>query len=302
MNNPSSANYNQQIPAHPEDYWKDEWVLSRHSTKGGGLIVDRHTEPPDEIETGGTSHHIIGYLLSEFAPRQITRMDGKEYDGVNKRGDIWLKPADTDAFWYWESTDECLIFSIKPDWLGRIALENDFLNPDKIEILPVLKTCDLKLELLANEFYLEMNNNGFGSKLYIESLANIFAVHILRNYCTFCAKTQEYLGGLSPYQKQRAIDYIQAHLGRELGLTEVSQLVGLSQYHFVRQFKKSVGITPHQYVMQQRVEMAKRMLKRQTIPLSDIAFDCGFSNQSHLGRVFKRYTGTTPKRYQQEFI
>ena len=67
----------------------------------------------------------------------------------------------------------------------------------------------------------------------------------------------------------------------DVGLAKVSRLVGLSQYHFVRQFKKSVGITPHQYVMQQRVEMAKRMLKRQDIPLSDVAFDCGFSNQSH---------------------
>ena len=75
----------------------------------------------------------------------------------------------------------------------------------------------------------------------------------------------------------------------------------MSRFYFCRLFKKSVGATPYQYVMQQRVEMAKRMLQQQGLSIADVAFDCGFANQSHLGRIFKKHTGTTPKKYREKF-
>ena len=290
---------NCQTLTHPMNCWKDDWVLSRKSIHAEGLIVDHHIEPPDEVVEKATMHHILCYFFN-FGSRQITRMNGEEYDGAMKQGSLWLKPTYMSGFWHWESTDECLMFAIKPDFLRKVALENDCLNPDKIEVMPIVHTRNSELDILAMQFKQEIDNPKFGNRMYIESLANIFAIQLLRDYCTFPATLKEIKGGLSPFQKQQAIDFIQTHLTQDVGLKKISELTNLSQFHFVRQFKKSIGITPHQYIMQQRVEMAKRLLKQQDLAIANIALDCGFSNQSHLGRVFKRHIGTTPKKYREE--
>jgi len=74
----------------------------------------------------------------------------------------------------------------------------------------------------------------------------------------------------------------------------------MSESHFSRSFKQSAGIAPYQYLMQQRVERAKQLLKQQAISISDIALDCGFANQTHLTKVFRQMTGVTPKAYQKQ--
>ena len=74
----------------------------------------------------------------------------------------------------------------------------------------------------------------------------------------------------------------------------------MGESHFSRSFKQSVGIAPYQYLMQQRVERAKQLLKKQAISIGDIALDCGFANQTHLTKVFRQMTGVTPKAYQKQ--
>ena len=90
-------------------------------------------------------------------------------------------------------------------------------------------------------------------------------------------------------------DYISDRLDRELSLNELAAIAQLSPYHFSRAFKQSTGISPHQYVIQQRIERAKQLVLQGKMSLADIAIACGFSHQSHLNRHFKRITGVTPK-------
>ena len=302
MNNQPQNNSDSQIVAHPIDCWKDDWVLSRRSIHAGGFIIDRHIEPPDEGEAGATSHHIIGYLLSNFAPRQITRMDGKEYDGVNKRGSIWLKPAPTPGFWRWESNDECLVFAIKPDLLSKVALKNNCSNANNIEIVPVVHGRDRILDSLAILFLEEMNNAELANPMCIEHLVDLFAVHLLRNYCTFPITVKEYFDGLAPYKLKQAKEYINDYLDSSIKVKQLSELVGISQYHFSRMFKKSTGFTPHEYVIDQRIERVKRLLKDNKLTLAEIASDCGFTHQSHMGQLFVKHVGITPKQYRKKVL
>lgn len=90
-------------------------------------------------------------------------------------------------------------------------------------------------------------------------------------------------------------DYISDRLDRELSLNELAAIAQLSPYHFSRAFKQSTGISPHQYVIQCRVERAKQLLQQGKMSIGEIAIACGFSHQSHLNRHFKRLTGVTPK-------
>ena len=80
-------------------------------------------------------------------------------------------------------------------------------------------------------------------------------------------------------------------MAQDLSILDLASLTSMSESHFSRSFKQSVGIAPYQYLMQQRVERAKQLLKQQAISISDIALDCGFANQTHLTKVFRQMTG-----------
>ena len=79
-------------------------------------------------------------------------------------------------------------------------------------------------------------------------------------------------------------------------MTELAIMAQLSQWHFLRQFNQHVGMPPHKWLIQSRVHKARRLLKQGLRPV-DIAIDCGFSDQSHLNRHFKKYLGVTPMQY-----
>lgn len=99
---------------------------------------------------------------------------------------------------------------------------------------------------------------------------------------------------------QQVLDYIHAHLTENITLKEIAAQLGMSQSYFCRWFKQLVGISPYQYVLQQRVEQAKQLLQDPNIKLVDVALQCGFNSQSHLIHHFKRQTDTTPGAYQQQ--
>jgi AraC family transcriptional regulator len=102
--------------------------------------------------------------------------------------------------------------------------------------------------------------------------------------------------GLTRTQLQQVLDYIHTHLDRDLSLTELAEVINISPTYFASTFKQAIDISPHQYVIQQRVEQAKLMLSKTDLAIADIALQVGFSSQSHLNQQFKRLTGMTPKQ------
>ena len=101
-------------------------------------------------------------------------------------------------------------------------------------------------------------------------------------------------GGLSPARTHRICEYIHANLGQNISLEALAEMAGLSTYHFARAFKQTVGMPPHGYLLQRRIEHAQQMLRNTDLPMSEIALSAGFSDQSHLARHFRRLTGMSP--------
>ena len=93
-------------------------------------------------------------------------------------------------------------------------------------------------------------------------------------------------------------DYIEAHLDDRLTLTEVAGVAYLSPYHFSRSFKQAVGVGPRRYIVQRRVARAKTLLRRTNQPLSWVAQEAEFADQSHLTAEFRRQIGVTPGQFR----
>lgn len=103
-------------------------------------------------------------------------------------------------------------------------------------------------------------------------------------------------GGLTHSQWQQVSNYINTYLDRDLSLVEIAQVINISPTYFASLFKHATGISPHQYVIQKRVERAKMLLSKTDLAIANIALEVGFSSQSHLNQQFKRFTGMTPKQ------
>jgi AraC family transcriptional regulator len=109
-------------------------------------------------------------------------------------------------------------------------------------------------------------------------------------------------GGLAVWQAKRALEYIEDNLGSKMGVRDVADLVALSPGHFSRAFKQSLGSSPMAYVAARRVERAKLMMTSTRERLTDIALACGFADQSHLTRSFRRVVGMSPGRWRRTSI
>ena len=103
---------------------------------------------------------------------------------------------------------------------------------------------------------------------------------------------------LSAQKLQRTIDYIHARLGQDITLSELADVAQMNPYRFARAFKSSTGITPHRYLLLQRIEQAKKLLTLNQLSIAEISYQLGFASQSHFANTFVRFTKVTPKVYR----
>lgn len=105
-------------------------------------------------------------------------------------------------------------------------------------------------------------------------------------------------GGLPPRVVRRICEHIEDHIDQRITVELLAGLAKLSVCYFVRAFKQSMGITPHDYLIRQRVERTKRLLSSTDMPLSQIALAAGFADQSHFARRFRQHVGMSPRDYR----
>lgn len=108
------------------------------------------------------------------------------------------------------------------------------------------------------------------------------------------------VGGLAPWQVKRVKRFIDERISSSISLDDLAQQVKLSTSYFSAAFKASFGVSPHNFIIQRRVQLAKSMMLESDAPLCEIALDCGLSDQAHLSRIFRRYTGTTPSAWRRD--
>jgi AraC-like DNA-binding protein len=106
-------------------------------------------------------------------------------------------------------------------------------------------------------------------------------------------------GGLAPWQKHKIDQYLREHLQRPVRVNELAQQLPLSVSYFSRAFKQTFGTSPHEYIIQLRLERAQELMVTTAAPLSQIALDCGFGDQAHLSKLFRRGMGESPSTWRR---
>lgn len=109
-------------------------------------------------------------------------------------------------------------------------------------------------------------------------------------------------GKLSGWQAKRLMSYIEENLDRPIRSPDLIRLTGISSGHFFRTFKATFGEAPFAYIAGRRVKLAQQMMLTTSLPLCQIALDCGLCDQSHLTRLFRQYVGTTPSQWRREYV
>jgi len=106
--------------------------------------------------------------------------------------------------------------------------------------------------------------------------------------------------GLPTRQLSRVCDFLTEHFSEDIGLEDLAKLTGLTSKHVARAFRQSTGMPPHQYLIGQRIEAAKRRLVNTRESLADIAVECGFADQSHFTAAFRKAVGYPPGTWRRK--
>jgi len=273
-----------------------------HSSQEAGwrnIHIAHYQLPAIEIpETTGLQHLIS--LPSWKHPTEVEMVvDGKRYllhRDPSEIGCIEMMPAYAPLKVRTSQSSETTHCYLNPTFLSHAAYES--ANPEQVELKPILPRHDPLVYQIVLSLKIVLETDATNSCFYAESMATALAAHFLRNYSTRKLALPEYEDGLPKYKLKQALEYMNVHLSENVSLATISDELGISQYYFCRLFKQSTGITPHAYLIQQRVERAKALLKLKEFTMLDIAIECGFANPSHFAKHFRLLTGITPKQFR----
>ena len=252
--------------------------------------------PGRMLEHANPFHEVNINLGGRLTTEKISA-NGKLVRTKGAAGNLCITPAGQPISAFWEKPLDNMGISFNTDFVVRTAIENRFNS--KFEFAEIYKEKDSLIQHIGLALLAEAESETPAGRLYAESLIQTLTLHLLKNYSTANLQQENTHGGLSGYKLRRVQEFINANLEEDLSLAEIAAVCDLSQYHFARAFRASTGLTPQQYLMQQRIERAKELLSKDNLPIVEISLQTGFKNQSHFTTLFRKYTKFTPKLWRE---
>jgi AraC family transcriptional regulator len=269
---------------------RNELDLSHFGKPHPGTGSSNHPSSPQDGVVLALQRNIFGASEPEKSGLQIVPFPNGTISLVNLALDPTAYPKDV---------SDCFNFLIPRATFDQLADDHGADRIVELAVRPGVAANDpIVLHLgdcliPAIERYLRTNVQ------FVDRITTALNIHFARVYGSMHFLPPLVSGGLAPWQLRLARDRINASLEEELSLNQIARECRLSASHFVRAFTRSTGISPHRWLMQRRVDVAKDLMLSTDTSLVEISLKCGFSDQSHFTRVFAETTGETPGRWRQ---
>ena len=271
-------------------------VVRKRKAAWDGIKLEHCQLRPGELPAHRHREHVVLLSLTDGCKGELITSSGIGVRGTERRGNICVLPSGLEHQAALEGNSEHLALYVDPLLITKAAAETQLAG--SFEITERYTRADKVISSIGMALLGELDSEGLSGRLYAESLANVLAVHLLRYYAVTTPRSVTFTGGLSPAKLRLVTDFIAHNYGKDLKLNELAHVAGMSSFHFAREFKRTTGTTPHQYLIKFRVERAKALLAKNDLPLIEVGLRSGFSHQSHFTRLFRRLTGTTPHSYR----
>jgi len=269
--------------------------FSSQSLEWEGVSLGRFSLPP--VESGTIEiPEVTLHLQSGASSRIEVHEAGRMADLTLGDAQLCVSPAGWRGRMLITDPSEFVQLRIQPDFFGKTIDEN--VRGRNVELVTRRAVIDPQLVRICQALEYEAQMGGESGRAFSDALATALAARLLAVYSVEPFLPYQYRGGLPRYALRLVIDYMQAHLDQDVRLSDLANLVHLSSYHFARLFRQSMGVAPHRYLLEQRVERAKALLADRTLTIAGVAAALGFQSQSHFTSVFRRIAGSTPKQYR----
>jgi AraC family transcriptional regulator len=270
-------------------------LLSSELLRWGNICAYRFKHPARfQIQLPAAGGHFLSAHLSN--PCQLlARWNGTPRRLRSLPGDSIIMCANQENSWQGSGEiDELQIF-IEPRLLVEAAAE---FSDKTFGLVEGIGIRDPMISVIAARIVEELTNPGGSSKLLGDAMAHALTAQLLSRHSNFRPVSAIQRVDMPAHKVRAAIEYIEAHLNHDLSIDSIAAAVTMSAFRFARGFKKATGRSPHQFLLERRVELAKDLLRSTDRKLADIAQAAGFANQSHFAAVFRQRCQTTPLAYR----
>jgi len=164
---------------------------------------------------------------------------------------------------------------------------------------------DPRVEAICRQIVRELSQPDRCSRLMIDCVGQELAIQLVRYHSNVSASSglsSRSGPGYRDWRLRRAMEYLEAHLGEDVGLKDIAAVVGLSTTHLANLFRDGTGEPPHRWLMRRRFEQACELLAKPHLSITDIAHQCGFASSQHLATVMRSRLATTPTAYRRAHL
>jgi AraC family transcriptional regulator len=271
---------------------RQPWIRPDRTSSGlgwPGLYVSTQREAPYRASFDAAATHLL--ILHRGGPVTVSRGHGRLTSSREvPAGGLFLHPAGSDL-----TVELGGVLDTVHVYLADEALQAASGRPHCIGLAEELGVADPLLEQLTLALDGVLRDWQPSARTYLDHLSGILAAHLAHRYGVHRGGAAESVrAGLPGRQLDAVRTVMRQRIAEPLPLTELAAVTGLSVSQFTRQFKISTGQAPHQFLLQLRVDRAARLLRTSTLPIAEVAANCGFSHQEHLTRVMRTRLGATP--------
>lgn len=242
------------------------------------------------------STHVLWFAIQPF--RLDYEVDGRpRWSGTLQHGAANLLRAGEQARGIWHGSGQVLHVYLPHELLVDVAEQ---IGRPTFEPADPCSRVDAQLRALASIVMDRIGQRDPLVQLEIDTLGIMACAQLLRSSSTM-QSVNERTGRLGAWQTKRAISFLMEHIESDIGLKDIAAHVGLSPYHFNRTFKRTVGVSPHRYLLLRRIERAKELLVQSTMTIGEVAARVGYDDPNQLARLFRQELHISPSGYRRRY-